>query len=64
LQLRGLPAGDYRITIWSPFITDAPASLNRTVHVDANESATLRMQLGLPLRARPEPQPRRRDWAY
>jgi plastocyanin len=64
LQFKGLPAGDYRITIWSPFITDAPASLERTVHVDGNESATLRMQLSLPLRARPEPQPRRRDWEY
>jgi len=64
LQLKGLPGGDYRITIWSPFITDAPASLLRTVHVDGNENATLRMQLGLPLRARPEPQPRRRDWEY
>jgi plastocyanin len=64
LQLKGLPAGDYRITIWSPFITDAPDSLKRTVHVDAGEGAALHLQLGLPLRARPEPQPRRREWAY
>jgi len=64
LQFKGLPAGDYQITIWSPFITDAAASLKRTVHVDAGEGAALRVQLGLPLRARPEPQPRRRDWEY
>jgi plastocyanin len=64
LQLKGLPAGDYRITIWSPFITDAPDSLKRTVHVDAGEGAALHLQLALPLRARPEPQPRRRDWEY
>jgi plastocyanin len=64
LQLKGLPGGDYRITVWSPFITDAPASLLRTVHVDGGENTALRMQLSLPLRARPEPQPRRRDWEY
>jgi plastocyanin len=64
LQLKGLPAGDYRITVWSPFIADAPASLTRTVHVDGNEPATMRVQLSLALRARPEPRPRRRDWDY
>jgi plastocyanin len=64
LQLKGLPAGDYRIGIWSPFIADAPAALIRTVHVDDKEAATTRVQLSLALRAQPEPRPRRRDWEY
>lgn len=64
LQLKGLPAGDYRIAIWSPFIADDPASLIRTVHVASNEPATTRVQLSLALRALPEPRPRRRDWEY
>jgi plastocyanin len=64
LQLKGLPAGDYRVTLWSPFIADAPASLTRAVHVDGNESAPMRMQLNLELRAQPEPRPHRHDWEY
>jgi plastocyanin len=64
LQLKGLPSGDYRIAIWSPFIADAPASLIRTVHVEGNEPATVRVQLSRALRAQPEPRPRRRDWEY
>jgi plastocyanin len=62
--LKDLPAGDYRIIVWGPYIADAPASLVRTVHVDANEAAAARFQLSLALRARPEPRPRRRDWEY
>jgi plastocyanin len=64
LQLKGLPSGDYRVILWSPFIADAPASLTRTVHVDGNESAPMRMQLNLELRALPEPGPHRHDWEY
>ena len=64
LQLNGLPAGDYRVAIWSPYIADVPASLTRTVHVDSNEPATTRVQLGQALRALPEPKPRRHDWEY
>jgi plastocyanin len=61
--LNNLPAGDYRIVVWGPYIADAPASLVRTIHVD-NEPAAARFQLSLALRARPEPRPRRRDWEY
>jgi plastocyanin len=64
LTIKDLPAGDYRISVWGPYITDAPASLVRTIHVDGNEPATARFQLILALRARPEPRPRRRDWDY
>jgi plastocyanin len=62
LQLKGLPGGDYRIVIWSPFIADPPAALNRAIHIDGNESSTIRVQLSQALRAEPEPRPRRRDW--
>jgi plastocyanin len=64
LQLKGLPAGDYRVAIWSPLIADAPASLSRTVHLVGNEPATSQVQLSLALRAQPEPKPRRHDWEY
>jgi plastocyanin len=64
LDLKGLRAGDYRLAVWSPFITDAPATLVRTVHVDDKEPVTMRIQLTQALRAQPEPKPRRRDWEY
>ncbi len=64
LQLGGLPAGDYRMTVWSPLIADPPPSLTRTLHLDAQGAAVSRVQLTRDLRARPEPRPRRRDWEY
>jgi plastocyanin len=64
LQLKGLPAGDYRVTLWSPFIADPPASLTRTVHVEGSEPAIMHVQLSHAMRAQPEPRPRRRDWQY
>ncbi len=64
LRLEGLPAGDYRLSIWSPFIADPAASLVRIVHIDGSELAAMRVQLSRPLRAQPEPKPRRRDWEY
>jgi plastocyanin len=62
LTLKNLSKGDYQVTIWSPYIADAPGSLSRTVHVEGDESASF--VLGTALRARPEPRPRRRDWDY
>lgn len=64
IAFKNLPVGDYRIVLWGPYIADAPASLVRTVHVDANEPVIARFQLSQALRARPEPRPRRRDWEY
>ena len=64
LRLEGLPAGDYRLSIWSPFIADPAASLVRVVHADGAELAVMRVQLSRPLRAQPEPKPHRRDWEY
>lgn len=64
LQLRDLPAGDYRVALWSPLIADPPPSLVRMIHVAAQESATSRVQLARDLRSRPEPRPKRGDWEY
>lgn len=64
LHLQGLPAGDYQVAIWSPYISDPPEALTRIVHISSNESATTRLQLSLALRAQPEPKPRRPDWDY
>jgi plastocyanin len=64
LRLEGLPAGDYKLSIWSPYIADVPASLTRTVHVDGSAMTPIQVQLSRPLRAQPEPKPHRRDWEY
>jgi plastocyanin len=64
LKLKDLPKDDYQIVVWSPYIADPPASLSRSVRVEADGAASERFQLTQPLRARPEPRPRRRDWDY
>jgi plastocyanin len=64
LELKGVAPGDYRIAIWSPYITDVPESLTRTVHVAGNEPAIVRLEWRVSLRAQPEPQPRRHNWEY
>jgi plastocyanin len=58
------PDGEYQIGIWSPYITDSAATLERTIHIKADEPGTLRIQLTQKLRSKPQPQPRRRDWEY
>jgi plastocyanin len=62
LTLKDLPKGDYRITIWSPYIADPVESLTRELHIDG--TAQERFALAAALRVRPEPKPRRRDWDY
>jgi plastocyanin len=64
LDLKGLRGGDYRLAIWSPFISDTPESLVRALHVDEKEPLAVRIQVTQALRAQPEPKPRRRDWEY
>ena len=64
LQVPGLPAGEYRVSVWSPFIADQPSSLTRTVRVGAEGPASSQVQLVDSLRARPEPRPHRADWEY
>ena len=59
-----LAAGDYRLTVWSPFIDDPAAKLTRTLRVEAKDSTVTLVQLARALRARPEPRPRRGDWEY
>jgi plastocyanin len=63
LRVPDLSAGEYRISVWSPFIADQASSLTRTVRVDAQAAAS-RVQLVDALRARPEPRPQRADWEY
>jgi plastocyanin len=64
LELAGIPAGDYRVTVWSPFIADSAATLVGLVHVGVTAVAPHRVQLIRELRTRPEPRPRRADWEY
>jgi plastocyanin len=64
LRVPELSAGEYRISVWSPFIADQASSLTRTVRVDAQAPAASRVQLVDALRARPEPRPQRADWEY
>jgi plastocyanin len=64
VKLKDLPKDDYQIVVWSPYIADPPASLSRSARVEADGAASERIQLTQPLRARPEPRPRRRDWDY
>ena len=63
-EVKNAPDGEYHIGIWSPYITDSAAALDRTIRVSGNEPATIRVQLSQKLRAQPEPKPRRRDWEY
>jgi plastocyanin len=64
LHLHGMPAGDYRVTVWSPFIADPAADLTGAVHLEAQGTTAHRIQLTRPLRALPEPRPKRSDWEY
>lgn len=64
LHLRDLPAGDYRIAAWSPFIADPSTTLIAEIHLGAQDVAAHRLQLTHDLRTRPEPRPGRADWEY
>lgn len=64
LRFAGLPAGEYQLTFWSPYIADPAASLTRGVRVDAHDATASHIQLTHALRALPEPRPRRADWEY
>lgn len=64
LRLPSVPAGDYRITAWSPYISDPTPSLIHVVHIGVKEITSDRVQLVRELRTRPEPRPRRGDWEY
>jgi plastocyanin len=64
LHLSNLPAGDYTLTWWSPYIADAPEKMTETVHVAEHEPVSVQVQLSRDLRARPEPGARQTDWSY
>jgi hypothetical protein len=64
LHLAQIPAGDYRLTLWSPFISDPADTLTRVVQIGEHDATSTRVQLIRDQRSRPEPQPRRADWEY
>lgn len=64
VRLSNLPAGDYTLTWWSPYIADPVTSMTRTIHIDEHASETVHIQLTRPLRAQPQPGARRADWNY
>jgi plastocyanin len=64
LTLKELPPGEYRITVFSPYIADPAANLTRSLHIDGTAPTTERFELKAALRATPEPRPRRNNWDY
>jgi plastocyanin len=64
LKLKGLAPGRYKVTFWSPLISDAPEQLTQSVQVEEGAAAGARLQLTRDLRTRPEPRPRHGDWEY
>jgi plastocyanin len=64
LHLTDLTAGSYQLVVWGPRIADPAPSLTRTVTVGPAAETRAEFRLTLPLRARPEPRPRRSDWDY
>jgi plastocyanin len=64
LRLQNLKGGEYRVSLWSPYVADSSEALSRTLHVDEHDVASSRFQLTRELRDQPEPRPRRKDWEY
>jgi plastocyanin len=64
LRLQNIKGGDYKVSLWSPFVADNSEALNRNVHVDEHDVTSTRVQLTRELRDQPEPRPRRKDWEY
>ena len=64
LRLQNLKGGDYRVSLWSPFVADNSEALNHNVHVEDHDITSSRVQLARALRDQPEPRPRRKDWEY
>ncbi|MFO1466715.1 MAG: hypothetical protein U1F35_09800 [Steroidobacteraceae bacterium] len=62
LALDDLPAGRYRLTLWSPTIADDSASLTRELKLDGSSAADVKFDLLKPLRAQPVPRPRPDGW--
>lgn len=64
IEFKSLPAGEYQLVAWSPFIADAPESLRRTLRVEAQGETSEVVKLAKPLRNRPSPSPGREKWDY
>lgn len=58
-------SGPGNVTIWSPLLADAQASLSRSVTIEAGSSLqVIEFKLSKALRTNPQPRPRRADWSY
>ena len=64
LRLTDVAPGSYQLAVWGPRIADPPSNLTRTVSVGPTGETRAEFRLTSPLRARPEPRPRRSDWDY
>jgi plastocyanin len=64
LRLKGVAAGNYNVTFWSPLVADAPERLTWSIHVDEGAVVNVPLQLTSDLRGRPEPRPGHGDWEY
>jgi plastocyanin len=64
LRLTDLAPGSYQLTVWGPRIADPASNLTRAVSVGPAGETRAEFRLLSPLRARPEPRPRRSDWDY
>jgi plastocyanin len=64
LRLTDLTAGSYQLAVWGPRIADPATNLTRTLSVGPAAETRAEFRLLSPLRARPEPRPRRSDWDY
>ena len=65
LTLNTVRAGSVTVTIWSPYLTDAPDSLSKTLQVEAaSDPLSVIFKLRKPVRSSPQPRPRRADWDY
>jgi plastocyanin len=64
LRITDVAAGAYQLVVWGPRIADPAANLTRTITVGPSAETRAEFLLVSPLRARPEPRPRRSDWDY
>ena len=61
-RISGVPAGAYRLHVWSPRIADAPPSLERAVQVGEAGEIAVEFALTKALLAAPTPRPGRTEW--
>lgn len=62
LRFENLPAGRYRIQVWSPVIADEPGLLSRELAVPDSLQTRLEFRLSKTVRALPGPHPHPNGW--